>query len=85
MLLARIVTPWYDVEGRKYINLDLGNGQVIRAKVPWRYGRVMCKVSGIRPIQELELNETVEVILDKKYWGGNVYHVIISLRSSPLV
>ena len=85
MLLAKIVTPWYDVEGRKYINLELADGQVIRAKVPWRYGRVMCKVSGIRPIQDLQLNETVEVILDKKYWGGEVYYVIISLRSSPLV
>jgi hypothetical protein len=84
MMLARITTPWYEVEGRKYINLEV-DGQVIRAKVPWRYGRVMCKVSGIRPIQELQLNETVEVILDKKYWGGNVYYVIISLRSSPLV
>lgn len=83
-MLARITTPWYDVEGRKYINLEV-DGQVIRAKVPWRYGRVMCKVSGIRPIQELQLNETVEVILDKKYWGGNIYYVIISLRSSPLV
>ena len=84
MILARITTPWYDVEGRKYINLEI-DGQVIRAKVPWRYGRVMCKVSGIRPIQELQLNETIEVILDKKYWDGNIYHVIISLRSSPLV
>ena len=84
MLLARITTPWYDVEGRKYINLEF-DGQVIRAKVPWRYGRVMCNVTGIRPIQELQLNETVEVILDKKYWGGNIYYVIISLRSSPLV
>jgi hypothetical protein len=84
MILARITTPWYEVEGRKYINLEV-DGQVIRAKVPWRYGRVMCKVSGIRPIQELQLNETVEVILDKKYWGGNVYYVIISLRSSPLI
>jgi len=84
MILARIATPWYEVEGRKYINLEF-DGQIIRAKVPWRYGRVMCKVSGIRPIQELQLNETVEVILDKKYWSGNVYHVIISLRSSPLI
>jgi len=84
MMMARITTPWYDVEGRKYINLDV-DGQVIRAKVPWRYGRVMCKVTGIRPIQELQLNETVEVILDKKYWGGNIYYVIISLRSSPLI
>jgi len=84
MILARITTPWYDVEGRKYINLEI-DGQVIRAKVPWRYGRVMCKVSGIRPIQELQLNETIEVILDKKYWDGNIYHVIINLRSSPLV
>jgi hypothetical protein len=84
MILARITTPWYDVEGRKYINLDV-DGQVIRTKVPWRYGRVMCNVTGIRPIQELQLNETVEVILDKKYWGGNIYYVIISLRSSPLV
>lgn len=84
MVLARIETPWYDVEGRKYINLEI-DGQVIRAKVPWRYGRVMCKVTGIRPIQELQLNETVEVLLDKKYWGQNIYFVIISLRSSPLV
>jgi len=83
-MLARVVTPWYDVDGRKYINLEI-EGVVIRAKVPWRYGRVMCKVAGIRPIQEIQLNETVEVILDKKYWQGNIHHVIISLRSSPLV
>ena len=84
MMIATIATPWYDVEGRKYINLNIDN-QIIRAKVPWRYGRVMCKVSGIRPIQDLEMNETVEVILDKKYWGGVLYYVIISLRSSPLI
>lgn len=83
-MIATIATPWYDVEGRKYINLNIDN-QIIRAKVPWRYGRVMCKVSGIRPIQDLEMNETVEVILDKKYWGGVLYYVIISLRSSPLI
>jgi hypothetical protein len=83
-MIARVETPWYDVEGRKYINLEI-DGQTVRAKVPWRYGRVMCKVKGIRPIQELKQGEFVEVFLEKKLWNNAVYWVIVSLSTEPII
>jgi uncharacterized protein YunC (DUF1805 family) len=84
MVLAHIVRPWYDIEGRKYIDISVDD-KVIKAKVPYRYNRVMCKVIGIRTIQELKENEIVEIFLEKKLWGDNVYWVIVSLSTGPLV
>jgi hypothetical protein len=38
-------TPYYDWDGRKYLEI-LIEGRVTRVKVPFRYGRVMCRVFG---------------------------------------
>jgi hypothetical protein len=84
MVLARIVRPWYDIEGRKYIDVQVED-KVIKAKVPYRYNRVMCKVNGIRTIQELKENEFIEIFLEKKLWGDNVHWVIVSLSTGPMV
>lgn len=84
MVIARVVTPWYDIEGRKYLDLMVDE-VILRAKIPYRYNRVMCKVSGIRTIQELKQGEFVEVFLEKKIWNDNVYWVIVSLSTGPLV
>jgi len=42
-------------------------GNILRVKVPFRYNRVMCKVTGDRTIQELVKGDTVKVHL--KYCG----------------
>lgn len=84
MVLARVVHPWYDIDGRKYIDVMVDE-VVLRAKVPYRYNRVMCKVKGIRTIQELKENEFIEIFLEKKVWGDNVYWVIVSLSTEPIV
>lgn len=79
---ATIARPFYDWDGRKYIELRMDDtGNVLRTKVPWRYNRVMCHVEGIRPIQEFGSGESVEVLLDKKVWNGETFWVLISIRS----
>jgi len=55
------------------------DGRVFRFKIPFRYGRVMARVSGIRPIQDLKLGETVQVFVERKFWDGEVHWVLISL------
>jgi hypothetical protein len=76
---ALVVNPWYDRDGRKYIDLEI-NGEFRNVKVPFRYGRVMCKVDGIRPVQDLRADEVVQVTLDKKTWEGQVHWVLASIK-----
>lgn len=57
------------------------DGHIFRIKIPFRYGRVMAKVSGIRPIQDLKLGETVQVFIERKYWDGEVHWVLVSLAA----
>ena len=78
---ATIARPFYDWDGRKYMELRMSDsGMTMRVKVPWRYKRVMCHVEGIRPIQEFESGESVEVLLDKKVWDGETFWVLSSIR-----
>jgi hypothetical protein len=74
-----VVNPWYDREGRKYVDLEI-NGEFRNVKVPWRYNRVMCKMDGIRPVQELRADEIVQVTLDKKTWEGRIHWVLASIK-----
>lgn len=37
---------------------------IIEVKVPFRYNKVSCKVSGNKTIQELEMGDSVDVTLD---------------------
>jgi hypothetical protein len=41
----------------------------------------MCRVHGIRPIQEFRDGEIVDVFLERKYWDGEVYWVVRGIRS----
>lgn len=79
---ATIARPFYDWDGRKYMELRMDDtGNVLRTKVPWRYNRVMCRVHGIRPIQEFESSESVDVIIEKKIWNGETHWILASIRS----
>jgi hypothetical protein len=73
----KVTKAFSDVQGRKYIGLD---GQSI--KVPWRYNRVMCKVNGLIPIQELKVGQDVKAVIEKKYWEGNTYLILKELSSN---
>jgi hypothetical protein len=52
------------------------DGRVSRVKVPFRYGRIACKVDGLRTVQELRTGEKVEVELIKKVWDGLEYWIL---------
>jgi hypothetical protein len=78
-IVGEIVTPYYDYGGRKYIDLRWNN-TVIRVKVPFRYGRVMCKVEGITPVQDLQAGQIISALCEKKTWEGSCHYVVYSIR-----
>jgi len=69
---SRVVTtpvtiqrPMFVIQSRRYIVLRTeNNGDVITAKVPFRYNRVMCRVKGIRTIQELQPGDVAIATLE---------------------
>ena len=75
MVRALVHTPYYDWDGRKYLELNL-EGSIRRVKVPFRYGRVMCRVEGSKTVQELERGDEVEIILSKKVWEGREHFIL---------
>ena len=80
---ATIVTPYYDWDGRKYLEISCestGGPSRLRVKVPWRYGRVMCRVDGLKTVPELQWGDEVEVTLEKKTWDGLEHWVLASIR-----
>jgi hypothetical protein len=50
---ARVTCPMYVQDDRRYLDLEV-KSEVRRVKVPWRYGRVMCRISGPKTVQELQ-------------------------------
>ena len=74
-----IETPYYDWNGRKYVEILSADGALYRAKVPFRYGRVMCHVTGLKTVQELVKGDEVRGLLERKSWDGATHYVIISL------
>jgi hypothetical protein len=78
---AKVHTPFYDWDGRKYLELNLEGSVIQRVKVPWRYGRVMCRVEGLRTIQELQKGDQVEITLEKKVWDGLEHWVLSSIKT----
>jgi len=80
MMSGTIHRPFWDWEGRKYIEVLSGN-QVLRIKIPFRYGRVMAKVHGVRPIQDLKLGEPVKVQFENKIWQGQTHRVLVMLEA----
>ena len=77
---ATIFRPMYDWDGRRYLDLQFEN-KIHKVKVPWRYGRVMCRIEGLKTIQELQKGDEVEVTLEKKTWDGVEHWIISSLRT----
>lgn len=77
---AVIHSPYYDWDGRKYMEFNI-EGLIRRVKIPFRYGRVMCKVHGLKTVQELQKDDEVDVELQKKVWDGVEHWVIFSLRT----
>ena len=76
MVQSTIKTPLYDWDGRKYLELeDIG-----RIKVPFRYGRIMCKVLGDKTVQEMEVGTKVQVQIETKTWDCVEYRVLYSIK-----
>lgn len=76
MVQAIVHAPYYDWDGRKYLELDF-DSKIVRVKVPYRYGRVMCRQEGIKTVQEFKSGDKVEVSIEKKTWDG-IEHWILS-------
>ena len=76
---ATVITPYYDWDGRKYMEFEI-KSKIVRVKVPYRYGRVMCRIDGLKTVQELEKGDQVEVELEKKVWDGIEHLVLKSIR-----
>jgi hypothetical protein len=82
---ATVVTPYYDWDGRKYLEISCEATGVFRVKVPFRYGRVMCRIEGLRTVQELQKGEEVEVTLEKRTWDGLEHWVLSSIKTGDAV
>lgn len=78
---AEVVTPYYDYGGRKYLDLRW-NDQVTRVKVPFRYNKVMCRVDGITPIQDMKVGHKIRALLERKIWQGQTHWIILSVIST---
>ena len=76
---ATVHTPYYDWDGRKYLEL-LIDGRLTRVKVPFRYGRVMCRIEGLKTVQEFQKGDLMEVELEKKVWDGVEHWILASVR-----
>ena len=84
MIKAIVHTPYYDWDGRKYLEISCeaaGGPSRLRVKVPFRYGRVMCRVEGLKTVQELQKGDQVEIILEKKTWDGLEHWVLSSIKT----
>jgi hypothetical protein len=72
-------TPYYDWDGRKYLEV-LVDGHVMRIKVPYRYGRVMCRIEGLKTVQELQKGDQIQIEIEKKVWDGIEHLVLKTIR-----
>ena len=76
---ASVHTPYYDWDGRKYLELVI-DGRLTRVKVPFRYGRVMCRIEGLKTVQELQKGDEIEIEIEKKIWDGVNHWILTSVR-----
>jgi hypothetical protein len=81
-LRCRIHRPFYDWDGRKYLELEI-DGRLVQVKVPFRYNRVMCRMSGLRTIHEFKKDEIIDALLEKKIWDGHTYWIVHGVREVP--
>jgi hypothetical protein len=78
---AVVHTPYYDWDGRKYLEVRLENqGSLVRLKVPFRYGRVMCRTEGLKTVQELQKGDQIEIEIEKKLWDGVNHWILVGFR-----
>jgi hypothetical protein len=77
---ATVHTPFYDWDGRKYLEFEIQN-KIVRVKVPWRYSRVMCRIEGFRTLQELQKGDKVQIQIQKKVWDGIEYSVLKYIKT----
>lgn len=75
MIRARITKPVWKVGVRMYIEIEI-DGRTHTVKVPFKYGRVACKVLGLTPVQSLLPGDIVDVSLDTRIWEGKDYKVL---------
>ena len=73
MIVTRSI---WDVEGRKYIELD---GR--KVKVPFRYNRVMCTVHGLVTVQEMIVGQKVNAVVQEKIWEGQKFLVLKEIEA----
>ena len=70
-----ITKAWYDIHGRKYIELD-----GLQVKVPFRYNRVTgIDVQGHVPIQDMPAGTQVKAEVRTVKWDGLEYYVLKSI------
>jgi hypothetical protein len=74
-----IVKPYYDWDGRKYIEVSCDNSQ-FRIKIPFRYGRAMYHTNGLKTIHEMKQGDILDVIIQKKVWDGTEFWVLHSFE-----
>ena len=80
-MLATVHTPYYDWDGRKYMEVIFADSKTpTRIKIPYRYGRVMCHVEGLKTVQEFQKGDEIEIEIEKKTWDGIEYLVWKSIR-----
>ena len=78
---AFIATPYYDWDGRKNQEIVFENSKTpTRIKVPFRYGRVMCRAEGLKTVQELQKGDQIEIEIEKKVWDGVTHLILTSFR-----
>jgi len=80
MYRAIIKRAWYDIHGRKYVNMEF-EGTTKQVKVPFRYNRVMCRVSGFTPIQDMPEGLEVDCDIEIKHWDGESYWVLRAIET----
>jgi hypothetical protein len=76
---AKILKPYYDWDGRKYMDIIL-DSKIFKIKIPFRYGRVMCKVIGMKTIQEMKKDEIIDIEFTKKSWNGLEHLILVSIK-----
>jgi hypothetical protein len=70
-----ITKSWYDIQGRKYIDLD-----GLQVKVPFRYNRVTgVDVQGHVPVQDMPTGTQIKAEIRTVTWDGLEYYVLKSI------
>ena len=77
-------TPYYDWDGRKYMEVVFTESKTpTRIKVPFRYGRVMCRVEGLKTVQELKKGDEIHIEIERKTWDGLEHWVLSYIKTDP--